>query len=80
MEDSQGRRVLEPLFQQMMAQMQATFGGGQGEDNSIGMETMGFLMELPLRDIFYFQGNALPTPPEDLVDGLLAQASQSNRV
>ncbi len=73
MEDSRGRRVLEPLFQQMIAQMQATFGGGQGEDNAIGMETLGFLMELPLRDIFYFQENALPMPPEDLVDVLLAQ-------
>ena len=80
MEDSRGRRVLEPLFQQMMAQMQATFGGGQGEDNAIGMETLGFLMELPLRDIFYFQENALPMPPEDLVDGLLAQVNQNNHV
>ena len=71
--------MLEPLFQQMMAQMQATFGGGQGEDNAIGMETLGFLMELPLRDIFYFQENALPMPPEDLVDVLLAQANQDNQ-
>jgi beta-glucosidase len=78
MEDSRGRRVLEPHFQKMMAQMQATFSGGQDGDSAIGMETMGFLMELPLRDIFYFQENALPMPPEDLVDGLLAQVSQNN--
>jgi len=78
MEDTGGKRVLEPLFQQMVAQMRATFGGGQNGDNSIGMETMGFLMELPLRDIFYFQENALPMPPEDLVDSLLAQVGQNN--
>jgi beta-glucosidase len=78
MEDSRGRRVLEPLYQQMVAQMKATFSGGQDGDNSIGMETMGFLMELPLRDIFYFQENALPMPPEDLVTSLLAQVNQSN--
>jgi beta-glucosidase len=80
MEDSRGRRVLEPLYQQMMSQTQATFGGGQGEDNAIGMETLGFLMELPLRDIFYFQENALPTPPEDLVDSLLTQVNQNHQV
>jgi hypothetical protein len=39
---------------------------------------MNFMMELPLRDIFYFQENSLPMPPEDLVDGLLAQVSQNN--
>ena len=72
--------MLDPFFQQMMAQMQATFSGGQGGDSAIGMETLGFLMELPLRDIFYFQENALPMPPEDLVEGLLAQANQNNQV
>ncbi len=78
MEDSRGKHVLEPRFQQMAAQMQATFGGGQDGDNTIGMETMGFLMELPLRDIFYFQEATMPMSPEDLVDGLLAQVSQNN--
>jgi beta-glucosidase len=78
MEDSRGRRVLEPHFQQIVAQMQATFGGGQDGDSTTGMEMMGFLMELPLRDIFYFQENALQMPPEDLVDSLLAQVNQNN--
>jgi hypothetical protein len=37
------------------------------------METMNFMMELPLRDMFYFQEAGLRLPPEDLLDGLLAQ-------
>jgi len=78
MEDPRGRRVFEPLFQQYTAQMRATFDAHKVEVGDIGMETLGFLMELPLRDIFYFQENTLPMPPEDLVDGLLAQVSQNN--
>jgi beta-glucosidase len=78
MEDPRGRSVFEPLFQQMTAQMRATFDAGQDEEGGIGMETMNFMMELPLRDIFYFQEASLPMPPEDLVDSLLAQVSQNN--
>jgi beta-glucosidase len=78
MEDPRGKRVLEPLFEQFTAQMRATFDAHKVEVGSSGMETMNFMMELPLRDIFYFQENSLPMPPEDLVDGLLAQVSQNN--
>jgi hypothetical protein len=42
------------------------------------MDSTGFLMEMPLLDILHFQEGALPMPPEDLVDGLLAQVSQNN--
>jgi beta-glucosidase len=78
MEDPRGRRVFEPLFQQMVAQMRAAFGGGQDGDGAIGIDTMGFLMEMPLLDILHFQEAALPMPPEDLVDDLLAQVSHNN--
>ena len=75
MEDPRGRLVFEPLFQQMVAPMQAAFGGGEGE--GVGMDPSGFLMDMPLLDILHFQEKALPTPPEDLVDGLLAQVNQN---
>jgi beta-glucosidase len=78
MEDPRGRRVFEPLFQQMVAPMQAAFGGGQDGGGAVGMDSTGFLMEMPLLDILHFQENALPMPPEDLVDGLLAQVSKNN--
>ncbi|MBE3066057.1 MAG: glycosyl hydrolase, partial [Chloroflexi bacterium] len=76
MEDPRGKRVIAPLFQQMAGQMQTAFGGGEGEGT--GMDTMGFLMEMPLLGVLHFQEGALPMPPEDLVDGLLAQVSQNN--
>lgn len=78
MEDPQGRRVFEPLFQQMVAPMQAAFGWGQDGEGAVGMDSTGFLTDMPLRDILHFQENALPMPPEDLVDDLLSQVGQSN--
>jgi beta-glucosidase len=74
MEDPRGARVFEPLYQQMSAQMQATFGGG--EDEGVGMDAMGVLMEMPLLGVLHFQDGSLPMSPEELVDGLLAQVGQ----
>jgi beta-glucosidase len=71
MADPRGKHVFAPLFQQITAQMQATFGGGEGE--AAGMDPMGFLMDMPVTDLLYFQGRSQETSPEDMVDGLLAQ-------
>ncbi len=73
MEDRRGKLALAPLFQQMTAQIKAAFGGGE----EAGMDTLGFLMDMPLLGVLDFQGSALPMPPEDLVDGLLAQVRQN---
>jgi beta-glucosidase len=71
LEDPRGRHVFGPLFQQMKPQMQATFGGEGSE--GIGMEVSGFLMDMPLLDVFESQGNTLPASPEEMVAELLAQ-------
>jgi len=72
LEDPRGQHVFGPLFQQMNAQMQAIFGGGEGSED-IGMEVLGFLMDMPLLDAFEFQDNTLPASPEEMVAELLAQ-------
>ncbi|MCX6037034.1 MAG: glycoside hydrolase family 3 C-terminal domain-containing protein [Chloroflexi bacterium] len=74
MEDPRGKRVIAPLFQQMAGQMQTAFGGGEGEGT--GMDS--FFMEMPLLRVLHYQESTLPMPPEDLVDGLLAQVSQND--
>ncbi|HEX7619631.1 MAG TPA: glycoside hydrolase family 3 C-terminal domain-containing protein [Anaerolineales bacterium] len=74
MEDPRGNRVFAPIFQQMVAQTQTAFGGGE----AAGMDTMGFLMEMPLLEVLHFQKVTIPMPPEDFVDGLLAQISLNN--
>jgi beta-glucosidase len=76
LEDPRGRPVFEPLFRQLMGQMQAMFGEGESEASAIGMDTMGFMMEMPLLGILHFQDGALSTSPEELVDGLLKQAKE----
>jgi beta-glucosidase len=72
-EDPRGKRMLQPFFDQFEAPLRAAIDAHKAEAGSNGMETMNFMMELPLREVFYFQGLRLPMPPEDLVDELLAQ-------
>ena len=72
--DPRGMSVLGPLFQPMMAQMQATFGG---EDMPIGMDPMGFLMDTPLTGLFHFLGDSTPASPEEMVDELLDKVHAS---
>ncbi len=71
LEDPRGRVVSAGLFQQMMAQMGQTFGGGENE--GIGMDMMGFIMELPLASLLGFQEAQLPAPAEVIVTELLRQ-------
>jgi beta-glucosidase len=73
LEDARGKAVFEPMFQEMMAQMGAILGGGEGEDEAIGMDMTGFMLEMPLLSILQFQEGALPMPADDLVDSLLGQ-------
>lgn len=72
LEDPRGRVVSAGLFQQMIAQMGQAFGGGEG-DASIGMDMMGFIMEMPLASILAFQDALLPAPAEVIVADLLRQ-------
>jgi beta-glucosidase len=76
MEDPRGKRVIAPIYQQINTQMQVIFGGSEGVAD--GMDPIGFLMDMPLQDLFQFLGNDLPQSPEEMVDGLLAQVKQND--
>jgi hypothetical protein len=56
----------------MMGMIAATFGAAPTEAG-FGEEIMGYLMNMPLRDVLGFQGDALPASADEIVDGLLAQ-------
>jgi beta-glucosidase len=71
--DPRGRAVFEPMFQQMIAQLGATFGTAAEDSGAIGMDMMGFLLETPLLSLLHFQESALPMGADELVDGLLQQ-------
>lgn len=71
--DPRGQRVIAPLVQSMTAQFGASVGMGEEGNAGIGMDMMGFLLDLPLRSILHFQENALPAPADELVADLLAE-------
>jgi beta-glucosidase len=72
-EDPRGMSVLAPFIQQMNEQMREKFGGTEG----IGMDPMGFLMDMPLTNLLGFVGSAMPVTPEQIVDGFLDQVHSS---
>ncbi len=74
--DPRGRRVLEPLTQQMMSQMPGAASGGQEIDPSVIADLMNYLKELPLHDIFNFVDAGLTVSPDEFVDGMLAEVNQ----
>jgi beta-glucosidase len=73
LEDPAGRIAFEPTFQEMKAHLSATFGAGESGSENIGMDMMGFMMEMPLLSILHFQESNLSVSADDLVDGLLRQ-------
>src|SRR5207302_633239 len=53
------RPVIDPIFQQMKAQMAAAFGGDDS-GGIIGMDMLGFMMDIPLLGLLEFQEQMLP--------------------
>jgi beta-glucosidase len=74
LDDPHGKPVFEPLFKMLVAQIAALLGGGEGDAGAMGMDPMGMMMDMPLRDILHFRESALPVPADEFIDGLLAQA------
>jgi hypothetical protein len=71
LDDPAGRAVIEPLYAQIKAGVQARAGAsGDGEPDT---DFMQFLLEVPLPDMLEFQGNALPAAPDVIVAGMLQQ-------
>lgn len=76
MRDKQGKVVIAPLLQQINTQIKAIFGeAGEAE----GLDTLGFLMDMPLADLFSFLDEYVPTDPEEVTRGLLAQVNQVDK-
>jgi len=73
MADPRGKAAFGSFYAQMEEQMRKMFGGGDGDENTIGMDFMNMMGDMPLVSVLMWQQDALPMPPEDLVDGLLAQ-------
>ena len=73
MADPRGTAAFGPLYAQMEEGMRKTFGGGDGDEHTIGMDILDMLGDMPLVSVLMWQQSAWPMHPEDIVDGLLAQ-------
>jgi beta-glucosidase len=60
------------MVEKMTAQMGEAMGA-EGDSSAMGMDMMGFLMDLPLLSIFHFQEQLLPIPPEEQVEIFLKE-------
>ena len=73
MDDPRGKQVAGGLLDMVKNQMGASFGS-DGEGEMIGMDMLGFIMEMPLGGLLNFQDQMLPSSPEKIVDDLLKAA------
>ena len=78
MDDPYGKQVLGPHSRQMTAKIQAVFGEDETSE-AAGMETVGFLLDMPLLNVLHFQEAELTESPEALVDRLLAQVHSMHK-
>ncbi len=79
LDDPRGKRVIEPIFEQLAAQMATLFGSAESEGGALGMDPMNWVMDMPLRDLLQFRESALPAPADEIVDGLLGQVRGAAR-
>jgi beta-glucosidase len=73
--DPRGKAVFEPVFRQITAQMgQAVRGDTKHEpSDAIGMDMVGFLIDMPLLSVLHFQEALLSVTPQEMVNDLLKQ-------
>jgi beta-glucosidase len=71
---SRSKPAIGAQVQQLLSPMAAAFGSGVDGNDTIGMDTMTFFMDMPLLSILQFQESAFPRPVDELVDDLLEQA------
>ena len=73
MADPRGRIAFGPFYTQIEEQIRKMFGGGDGDENTIGMRIIAEMGDMPLVSVLMRRQSMLPMHPEDLVDGLLTQ-------
>jgi beta-glucosidase len=77
LDDAHGKLVFEPMFSQIMTQWGALLSSGDSNgkqsESAVGMDLIGFMMDMPLLNLLEFQENALPKSADEIVGGMLHQ-------
>ena len=72
LDDPRGKAAFEPMYRQLITHTSRVFGGSDDSNGeNIGMDTTGFLLDMPLLSILHFQENNLTQPADDIVNQLL---------
>lgn len=74
--DPRGKAAFEPIYAQMKAQM-ATIMGTDENEEGIGMDMMGFMMDMPVYDILHFSDSVSSVPADEVIEQLLAQVHRA---
>jgi beta-glucosidase len=72
--DERGRAVLEPLMDAIVGGLRAGMGAAEEGAEFIGMDLMGFLMDMPLLNVLSFDQSEDGPTAEERVDAMLAAA------
>ena len=75
LDDPRGKKVLQPMIDQIESQARKVFSSGDVQDDgkTIGMDIMDMLIDMPLISVLMFQQTALTMPAEEMVDSFLKQ-------
>ncbi len=75
--DPQGQKIVSPLIKQFLNHMQPQTEEKENEEE-FQREIMGYMLEMHLQDLLYFQDELLPATPEEIITNLLAQVHSKN--
>jgi beta-glucosidase len=79
--DPRGKEVFSPTYAQMETQGRKLFGGGNGDnEHGLGMDVMDMFNDMPLVSVLLFQQSAWSAPAEDIVDDLLIQVHNLDKL
>ena len=77
LEDPQGKEVAGPVFETITSGMGAALGAEEDE-GGIGMDMLGFIMDMPLLSVLHFQESLLPVTPEAQIEALLREVGRED--
>ncbi|MCB0046825.1 MAG: glycoside hydrolase family 3 C-terminal domain-containing protein [Caldilineaceae bacterium] len=71
LDDDKGKAVIAETIVLIQDGIAGSFGISDEAEGGIGMDVMGFLMDMPLLSVLHFNDAALPQTPEEIVAGLV---------
>lgn len=70
-EDPRGSRVFGLFYDRVSGEMLAELSSGEGESETLGLDFMDMMQDVPLTSVLQIIKGMLPAPPEELVDMML---------